>query len=334
MNYQIKLTQPDPALDGRHLEELIDLWLEDVAQSTAATTAAGYRQKTDRFVQWWRETGPAVDWQITRRRLAEFGRHLATAPQKRTGRPASYNQQNDVIRRLRQMFRWAYERGYTAIDHGPWLPSPQGEPPKRQAAKLADLRRLLDAAGQSSHPERDRALLAVLIGTGARRAEAASIQIESIQIAADGSGTAEITGKRTKANKDGKRQIAFDRSTGRYIAELLDHDRRSAGPLFSQDDGRAMGNQAVHRAVKRAIERAGLEDRIVGCHDLRRAFATHLARQAAGGDSTLSADLIRRQMGHTFYAMTGRYTLIDVEDIRESMISPLAMMEAAGSVTA
>lgn len=335
MNYQIKLTQPDPALDGRHLEELIDLWLEDVAQSATPSTAAGYRQKTDHFVHWWREEGPASDWQITRRKLGEFGRHLATQPSARTGRPASYNQQNDVIRRLRQMFRWAYERGYTAIDHGPWLPAPQGQPPKRTAASLADLGRLLEAAGQSSHPERDRALLAVLIGTGARRAEAATIQIEHIQIAADGSGTAAITGKRTKANKDGRRQIAFDRATGRYIADLLDHDRRSAGALFVQDDGRPMGTQAVHRAVKRAIQRAGLEEKITGAHDLRRAFATHLARQAnAGGDSTLSADLIRRQMGHTSYAMTGRYALIDVEDIRETLRSPLAMMEAAGSVTA
>ena len=325
--YEIRLTKADPALDGRQLEELIGLWVDDVAQIVTPATASGYRQKVDHFLRWWRAEGPACNWQITRRKLAEFGRHLAAAPQARTGAPPSYNQQNDVLRRLKQCFRWAYGRGYTAIDHGSWLPSPQGEPTRRRAASLADLAALMRAAGQSSRPERDRALLAVLIGTGARRAEAASIQIETIQIAADGSGTAEIVGKRTKANRTGRRRIAFDREVGRHIAALLDLDGRTAGPLFIQDDARPMGNMAVYRAVKRAIRRAGLEEKITGAHDLRRAFATHLVKSATGGDSTLTSDLIRRQMGHTSYSMTAHYSLIDVEDIREAIVSPLAMME-------
>lgn len=54
MDYQIKITRNDPELDGSHLEELIDLWLEEIAETTAPVTAAGYRQKTDHFVQWWR----------------------------------------------------------------------------------------------------------------------------------------------------------------------------------------------------------------------------------------------------------------------------------------
>lgn len=324
MDYQIKIKRSDPELDGSHLEELIDLWLEEIAETTAPTTAAGYRQKTDHFVHWWRTAGPAAGWRIDRRRLADFGRHLSATP-TRHGRPPSYHQQNDVLRRLRQMFRWAYEQRYTAIDHGPWLPAPQGEPPKRTAASLADLAALMEAAGRSATPGRDRALLAVLIGTGARRAEAASIQIETIQIAADGSGIAVVTGKRTKANRDGRRAVAFDRSTGRYIIDLLDQENRTAGPLF-QTDGRAMSNQAVHRAVKRAIERAGLEKKINGSHDLRRAFATHLAR-AAAADPTITSDLIRRQMGHTSYTMTTAYSLLEPEDIRDALHSPIEMID-------
>lgn len=320
----------DPALDAERLDDLISLWLETIAADVAPPTLAGYRQKIEHFRQWWREAGPACGWKLTRRKLAEFGRSLAATPSSRPPhRPPSYGQQADVIRRLRQMFRWAKAAGYTDIDHGDWLPKPAGEPTKRKAPTLTDLAALMEAAGKSLKPTRNRALIALLIGTGVRRGEAASVQIEEIQIAADGSGVATVTGKRTRANQDGRRAVAFDATTGAYLIALLDADRRTAGPMFVTDTGERMGYQAIHRVIKRTIRRAGLGDRIAGCHDLRRAFATHLARYARA-DPTLSADLIRRQMGHTSYTMTAHYSLLDVDDLRDSIVSPLRMIEERG----
>ena len=65
-----------------------------------------------------------------------------------------------------------------------------------------------------------------------------------------------------------------------------------------------------------------------GLHDLRRAFATLLARTAR--DNLIDGDLIRRQMGHTTYRMTSQYSLLDVEDIRGSLRSPMSMMQDSG----
>ena len=323
--YQINLDAAEKSLDGRQLDRLIDRWLETVAADVEASTLDGYRQKIEHFRRWWCEAGASLDWRITRSALATFGRWLAEQPSRKPPyNPPSYGQQGDVLRRVAQMFRWAKTKNFTEIDHSGWLPAPMGEPTSRKAPTLADLARLMDAASQSVSPTRDRALLAFLIGTGVRRAEAASVQVENVQFAADGSGVAGVIGKRTRANESGRRSVAFDATTGLYLLALIDQDGRAEGALFVTEAGAPMGNQAIHRAVKRAIKRAGLEERIVGSHDLRRAFATHLARHARI-DPTLAADMIRRQMGHTSYSMTARYSLLDVDDLRETIVSPLSM---------
>jgi site-specific recombinase XerD len=330
--YEINLDTAERPLDGRHLERLMDRWLETVAAEVEAGTVAGYRQKIDHFRRWWREAGPALEWQITRSALTAFGKWLAAQPSQRPPyKTPSYGQQKDVLRRVAQMFKWAKTKNFTQIDHSDWLPAPIGEPTLRKAPTLDDLAALMAAAGNSFKPVRNRALLALLIGTGVRRAEAASIQIEDIQFAADGSGVAVVVGKRTKANRSGRRSIAFDATTGAYLIALLDSEQRASGPLFVTDSGARMGYQAIHRVVKRTIRRAGLQTRISGSHDLRRSFATHLARYART-DPDIVADLIRRQLGQANYRTTAEiYTLLDVDDIRDVIVSPLAMITRGGS---
>ena len=328
--YQINLDTQERPLDGRQLDRLIDAWLTATAAGVTPTTLAGYRQKIDHFRRWWTEHAAANDYQITKRNLAAFGAWLAQQPSRNPPhKPIGYGQQADVLRRLSQMFRWAKERNYTEIDHGDWLPAPRGEPTKRRAPTIEDLRRLMDAAAESATPIRDRAILAFLIGTGARRAEAASLRIEAIQFAADGSGTAEVAGKRTRANKSGRHAVAFDREAGAYLIAYLDADGRTAGPLFVGRGSTGIGVQSIYRVVKRAISRGGLEGRIGATHDLRRAFATHLARHAHS-DPAIAADLIRRQLGQASYRTTAEiYTLLDAEDIRAAMVSPLGIMRAS-----
>ena len=64
----------------------------------------------------------------------------------------------------------------------------------------------------------------------------------------------------------------------------------------------------------------------MACHDLRRAFTTYYARNRRGSDS---ADRLRRQLGHASYNQTADYALLDVDDIRKDLISPVSLASDA-----
>lgn len=173
-------------------------------------------------------------------------------------------------------------------------------------------------------------MIAVLIGTGIRRAECASMHIEHIRFDDDGGGVAKVLGKRTRANRTGERDIVFDTTTGAYLrAHLRELQAQgvTSGPLFRTEQGHALTPQGVYKAVKRSVEAAGLGTQIRGCHDLRRAFATHYLRLHKGPEG---GDRLRRQLGHANYSMTTLYTLLDVSDLRDGFESPLAALGSSG----
>src|SRR4030095_9355389 len=294
-------------------------WQRTIANQQA--TVDCYACKLRWFTEWWEVTGPTKDWLLHQSDLEAFEHYLREATSSRTKRRLSWHSRNDVLRRLREMFHWAAHRDYTERDYAEWIPKADGGPPKRRAAGVTALVRLLDEAGDSATGSRDRAMLAMFIGMGLRRGEVVNLNVEDVVIEADHSGYAHVHGKRTKANASGERDAAFDAATGRIVASYLDATRYSHGPLFRGPSNRRLSAQGVYRRVKTIIERAGLAEQIIACHDLRRAFTTYYARNRRGNDS---ADRLRRQLGHASYSQTADYALLDVDDIRKDLVSPVA----------
>jgi len=322
MQHSINLAPEKDTLDGRHLDKLIKLWLDWCESYLPPSTVHGYKDKVSYFTGWWADVGPWHNYELSEDTLIQFNRWLNSARSNRGG-PLAYNTRLDVLRRLRQCLRWAFQRGYTnQRDFSVWVPKPDGSAPLRQRASLEDLSALMLAAGKSIYPLRDKALIALFIGTGVRRSEAIGLDVSDLRMDADSSGTASIRkAKRVKGRAVQGRVVAFDAWTGSYLAALLD-SLPPAGPLFRIPDGdRRIGSQAAYRIVKRAIKRAGMEDRIQGPHDLRRNFTTWFARTHRGD---AYGRLLSKQLGHSSSAMTGRYDLSDVDDLREVIVSPLA----------
>lgn len=312
-----------PALDARHLNWLIAHYLAACrTRLDSSTSADSYTYQLQWFVAWWEAQGPPRDWLLRQDDFAQFERYLRSAASPRTKRKLTYHTRLTIIKRLKEMFRWAYENGYVERDYRKWIPPAEGGPPKRNAATIAQLRLLLEVAGDGHKPLRNRAILAMLMGMGLRRGEAASLNVEDVVVYADRSGYARVVGKRTKANRTGEREAAFDSATGMVIVAYLDQMGRTSGPLFEGDAGRRISGDGIYVMLKKVITAAHLEAIISGPHDLRRAFATHYRRNRTG---KASADLLQRQLGHASYSTTTEYTLLDVDDIRADLISPLAL---------
>lgn len=331
----ITLQPADAVLDGRHLAQLTDIWLAALdAEGVTPYTVAGYRNKLAHFTTWWGVVGPAQDWELRKRDLQSFGRWLETVKTP-MGAPLAYNTRRDVLRRLQQMLRWAFASDRLPMDLSKWVPKATGGPPKRRAMTLEELERLLDAGATGDQPVRDRAILAMLIGSGMRRAELSGLNTDDITFnAATNTGLAVVRGKRTTANATGERTVALDAATVGILRPYLRlFTPRPGEPLFFWTHGaerRRIGPNGIYRIVRRAARRAGLADRMKGAHDLRRAFATLMVRYIAEHDTDLAADMVRRQLGHSSYSMTSFYTKLEPEDLSGVMSSPMTLLQGMG----
>jgi site-specific recombinase XerD len=319
----IRLDPHVPTLDATHLNWLIGRYIEACrSRLDHQATVDGYEYQLRWFVAWWEAEGPALKWLLHPDDLARFEKYLRTAISPRTKRKLSYHTRATILKRLAETLHWALDMGYVERDYTKWVPSADGGPPKRKAAGIASLHKLLDTAGRGSKALRNKTIHAMLMGMGLRRAELSNLDIEEVVIEADHSGYASVVGKRTKANQTGERLAAFDSSTGEIIVAYLDNVGRSSGPLFVGERGNRLTGQGIYKVVKRAIEAASLQAQIIGPHDLRRAFATHYRRNRKDKQS---GDLLSRQLGHQSPDQTNEYTLLDIDDIREDLVSPISL---------
>ena len=322
--YRINLQPQEPELEGGDLLQLIDCWIADLATRLPAATVDGYTVKLHYFVQWWDVSGARYQWKVSRQTLTQFNRWLTDTARTRGGEPLSYHTRNDVLRRMKQMLRWAKSTDRVPVDLSDWIPAVEGSAPLRVAPDMAAVEKLIET-GQASGP-RDMAILAVLLGTGIRRAEASGLDVTDITLYADLSGTLAIhKAKKVRNRTVQARLVAFDTTTGHYLAAWLDH-LPPAGPYFPSShvdrEGDRLTPAGIYKVVRRIIADAGLSEVIQGPHDLRRLFATTFARHRRGAAYD---DLLSRQLGHSAYSMTRHYVLTDVGDIRANLISPLSL---------
>lgn len=314
MIHDISFDIDTPTLRAEQLDRLIAAYLADRRGKIQPTTVKGYRFKLKPFLTWWQSIGPSRQWLLSANDLPAYEQHLQTLGW-------GYSSRHDAIKRLRQLFRWAQQTGRIPIDFSVYVPKARGSAPVRSPLTLDDLQALLHACWRMSFPLRNRAIVAVLAGTGLRREEAASLQIEGVQLLADGAGYLAPT----VTKNDKARLVAFDADTGAYLRQWLSLLDYEVGPLFpSRKRGKALSPDGLYKVVLDAATLAGVN---VETHDLRRLFATTWTKVLPGAGY---GKLLQIQLGHASYATTALYTLQQVDEVlavlRGAPVSPLARL--------
>lgn len=312
--HEIKFDEDLPSLNGQQLQRLVAFYLEAQRKRNKPRTVKGYRFKLQAFIDWWREIGPERRWILSADDLLEYPRYL-----DRLG--WAWNTRHDALRRLRQMFHWAHRGGYITVDFAVFVPKLKGSAPVKSPVALETLRLLLKAAWQTENPVRNRAIIATLAGTGLRRAECASLQVEDIVWADNDTGY--LRPPVTKNDKP--RVVAFDAETGAYLRQWLEVLGAEEGPLWPSRKGKgSLSVDGIYKVVMDAARLAGVD---VETHDLRRMFATTWAKKLRGEGY---GKLLQVQLGHASYSTTAIYTLQDAADVMDVMtasaISPMAQL--------
>ena len=219
---------------------------------------------------------------------------------------------------VRGFHKFAVRDGLATTDPsvGVRPPTPAKRLPK--AIPLGDVERLLEAAGAAGTALalRDRALLEILYGTGARISEAVGLDVDDLELEDPAGSSVLLRGKGSKERIVPVGRFARE-AVQAYVVrgrpDLLEAGTAGAtahGAMFLNARGGRLSRQSAWSVIVKAAERAGITAE-VSPHTLRHSFATHLLEGGA------DVRVVQELLGHASVTTTQVYTLVTVDSLRE-----------------
>jgi integrase/recombinase XerD len=282
-------------------------WLEGFADyltlevGNSPHTVEAYRRDVRRFAAYCDAEGVAGPGAVPARLVRDFiyslkDLGLATASIRRQ------------LSAIRTYYRFLTGEGHATGDPSERIETPKGWRTLPEVLTVHEVEALLAAP----HPDealawRDRALLELGYGTGARVSELVHLAIPDV---AFDEGLVRLFGKGAKERlvPIGRRALGAIALYLREIRPRLDRGL-GGGRLLLNARGRPLSRVGAWGIIKRAAERAGLTKRVTP-HTLRHSFATHLLE----GGADLRA--VQEMLGHADLATTEIYTHVDREYLR------------------
>ncbi|MEU4577691.1 site-specific tyrosine recombinase XerD [Nonomuraea sp. ATR24] len=290
------------------MEAVLSSYLAHLAveRGLAANTLASYRRDLRRYLEHLRARGLL--------RLDEVGEadvraFLAALREGDGDHPALVaSSAARAVSAVRGLHRFALREGVTAHD-----PADQVRPPRQlrrlpKAIAVDEVERLIAASGPDGAPLtlRNRALLEVLYGTGARISEAVGLAVDDLE---DDQVRLRGKGGRTRIVPLGRyARAALDAYVVRARPGLLAHGRGTPAVFLNARGGR-LTRQGAWEVLQAAAVRAGLAG--ISPHVLRHSFATHLL------DGGADVRVVQELLGHASVTTTQVYTLVTVDKLRE-----------------
>ena len=289
-----------------------------VERGLAENTLAAYRRDLRRYLASLarRDADPAA---VDPQELGEWLRSLRTGADGGTPLSASSAARSLAAVRGLHSFLDA-ERVSSTGDPSRLVPSPSL--PRRLPHPLAidQVEALLEAAGRpgtgrdaTERALRDRALLELLYGIGARISEATGLDLDDVDLR---ERSAVLRGKGDKHRVVPVGRFALD-ALGAYLTRgrpALAARGRGTPAIFLGARGTRLTRQAAWQVVQRAARDAELTALPVPIspHTLRHSYATHLLHGGA------DVRAVQELLGHASVTTTQLYTQVTVDSLRET----------------
>jgi integrase/recombinase XerD len=282
-----------------------------VERGLAANTISSYRRDLRRYSEHLAAAGVDDLGEVAGSDVAGFLTALREGDDDHP--PLSATSAARAVVAVRGLHRFALLDGLVPDDvaHEVRPPTPARRLPK--AIPVESVVALIEASGSVEGPRglRDRALLELLYGTGARISEAVGLAVDDLD---RGQATVRLAGKGGK-----ERVVPVGSYAVKAVEDYLVRARPAlaaqgrgvrGGPLFLNVRGGALSRQSAWAILRSAAERAGLTGD-VSPHTLRHSFATHLL------DGGADVRVVQELLGHASVTTTQVYTLITVDKLRE-----------------
>ena len=280
-----------------------------VERGVAANTLAAYGRDLRRYVAHLAALGVPALGAVSEPVVSGFLAALREGDDEHP--PLSASSAARTLVAVRGLHRFAVRDGIVAADVARAVRPPA--PPRRlpKAISVDDVERLLEAAGFDGTPLalRDRALLELLYGTGARISEAVGLAVDDLD---------RVSSAVVLRGKGGKERVV---PVGSYALRAVDDYLVRSRPvlaaagrgtprLFLNARGGPLSRQSAWTILRVAADRAGLAATL-SPHTLRHSYATHLL------DGGADVRVVQELLGHASVTTTQVYTLVTVDRLRE-----------------
>jgi integrase/recombinase XerD len=268
---------------------------------SSPNTVDAYRRDISRLARWALAHRADQPGKVTARMVRDFVYHL-----KDVGLAAASIRRQ--ISALRTYFRFMVGEGLVRVDPTEGLETPKGWRTLPEVLTVAEVESLLGAPNPDEPLAwRDRAILELGYGTGARVSELVGLAVEDV---AFDEALVRLFGKGSKERlvPIGRRALGAVAIYLREVRPGLDRGH-AEGRLVLNARGRPLTRMGAWGIIRKAAERAGLTKRVTP-HTLRHTFATHLLE----GGADLRA--VQEMLGHADLSTTQLYTHVDREYLR------------------
>mgnify|MGYP002787109189 FL=1 len=275
------------------------------ADGRSPYTIRSYERHLGSLLDWLAKHGrsAALD-EITPQVLAEF---LVSDDVRASGRGGlrSTSTVNAVRTSLRVVFGWLHDAGHTRINPARLIRRAICSPPPPKGLsedQLDQLRSVLaNATGVAA--ARDRAMVALMLGSGLRIGSTVDLDAGDVDLA-----NGVLTARCVK--RDRVQRVYFGAEARAELQRLI-AGLPGPGPLFRAPNGERLTVRQACRRITAWLDRAGIHD--ASPHSLRHTFATRLL--ARTGDLFL----VQRALGHRSIASTVVYLQIDERRLKDSI---------------
>lgn len=269
MNVQHKITN---ASSDR---EIILLWLGDKSR----TTQVSYNSTVTKFLEFIAKPLASVkleDLQLWERGLKARFKDTTVA--------------NKVLV-IKSLFSFCVKVGYLTLNVGSFLKTPKAK--ETIAERILDISSVKGLIKYGVKNQRDRLMLSLMYGCGLRVSEVIGLTWNDLKPHQEG-GKCTVFGKGSKT-----RVVIIPTWLWLQLKEFEKYNRVNQWVFVSRNE-KVMERSVVHRMIKRACKRAGVDER-ASSHWLRHSHASHSL------EAGCNLRLLQQSLGHASVTTTERY---------------------------
>lgn len=283
-------------------EDIAQTWLNHLAveRGVSANTLSNYRRDIRRYVDWLADNGVQDLRQVTRPMVEAYLKDLREK--------MAVSSANRALIVARGLHKFAVAEGEVDSDVAAEVSPPYTGQHLPETLSVDEVSRLIESTPTETPVDlRDRALLEVLYGTGARISEVISLNVDDVATADD------VLALHGKGDKE--RLVPLGSHARQAIDAYLVRARPVLGKgktaaLFLNTRGGALSRQSAWSIIKTAAQRSQL-DKSISPHTLRHSFATHLLEGGA------DVRTVQELLGHSSVTTTQIYTHVTADSLRE-----------------